>query len=143
MDELQAAKPIDIPDIAPLSDTFSLVLYWTGGDYADRNYNARVSWEDLFAILAPGLEDSPSDGAIAQILAAAIYRKCTHQAKAPHRISMNRDDLSTVRIQLQSHGLVDITQVETAKGMRHLVWSLTGKGRELMVKLRVVRNADA
>jgi hypothetical protein len=56
---------------------------------------------------------------------------------------MKSHDFQTVKVQFLAFGWIKLDQFATVKGGMALFWSLTNKGREMMMQTRAVRSAPA
>lgn len=142
--ELRIAVEQEISDLASLDDEFSVRLEYRqsrrqGGSllYDDRNAVCTISWKEIFAGIAPDLQEHPNNRQVNSLLAGFLCR--WEKIKTPSSPKIQHDDFLTIRVHLSTVGLVNTAYSKTTKGGMALFWSLTGKGRSLMRELRSVR----
>ena len=139
--ELKSAEPPDDLDLADLDEKFTVRYSWTYSSQhrvRTSNQEAEWTWADIFGSVAPGLSEHPSDTAANKLLASAIYRKERDSISVPSSIKIHPDDFETTRIQLETHGLISTSYTKTTRGAMALFWTLTPKGKKLMIELRTV-----
>jgi hypothetical protein len=143
-DELQKAvkkmsselKP-QIVDIAGLD-----VQYKLSGTYKNTYNGQSYSWESdltfgqMFALIAPALIKVPGESSVADQLGIAILQT---QGKKVYSATIEAYYLQTLRIQLQTLGLIKVDFLQSVSGTMVLYWQITEKGEQKMVELRVVR----
>jgi hypothetical protein len=126
-----------IENIAGLDVTFGLA-----GTYQIRYNSEQIAWKsnltfgEMFALIGPHLLEHPSDGLVQIELAKSILGL---QGKKPYSTKIEDQPFQTFKIQLQALGLIDLKYTGTSKGGMALFWSLTNKGTQIMLRLRVVR----
>jgi len=130
----------EVAELASLDDSFSVVLEWT--EYRNQMKIPRVlkvifTWGEIFACLAPELEEYPSNGAVNTKLGSALYRM--EKPNAAKKVHVQHDIFQTIRVQLRALGLIDTSYRQATRGGMALFWSLTKQGQQLMTQLRTVR----
>jgi len=143
-DELQAALSAATPASAPavqniagLDAQFALSgTYKARYDGHESTWNAELTFGQIFALVAPHLIEHPSDGLVQIELGKAILGL---QGKKPYSTKMEDQPFQTFKLQLQALGLIDLRYTSTIKGGMALFWSLTARGTQAMLQLRVVR----
>lgn len=126
-----------VPDIAGLDAQFPLSgTYKTQYNGHDYEWSSQLSFGQMFALIAPHLIEHPSDGLVQIELAKAILGL---QGKKPYSTKIEDQPFQTFKVQLQALGLVDLRYTSTVKGGMALFWSLTTRGTQAMIQLRVVR----
>ena len=135
----QAARSVEIEDIADLDDTVTVRLttsYFhqsSGTSYTDRTVD--LTWLQIFVALAGELDKAKTDVAIISAL-----REAANEVDFGYKISsMNDTDKVTIKIQLEALGLIKTHVSKTTKGGVAEFLALTPKGRQLFIQNRVVR----
>ncbi len=141
--QLQANVELYTDNLAKLSDTFEFSLRWThyysvrGHERQDnRQEEFTLTWEAIFAALAPHLQEHPHDLIVRGKLGATLYRK-TH-GNSEQTATLAEDDYLTIRVQLATLGLVNVEYTPTVNNSMGLFWSLTALGERTMARLRTV-----
>jgi hypothetical protein len=141
---LVASQP-EVSSLAGLDDEISVHIRWTETTRYTSNKQevVKISWGNLFALLAPSLQEHPNDTSANFKLGSAIYRK-VHGSACSSSVRVDDQDFETVRIQLIALKLIDVQYIQTTKGGMALFWSLTDRGKEAMLELRTIKApADA
>ncbi len=126
-----------IPNIAGLDVEFKLNGTYKGRyDGQDIDWNSRLTFGQMFALVAPHLIEHPSDGLVQIELAKALLAL---QGKKPYSTKIEDQPFQTFKLQLQALGLIELRYTSTTKGGMALFWSLTPRGTQTMIQLRVVR----
>lgn len=141
-------KHSEVPEnlnIASLNEDFKIRYSWM---YSTR-YGSETSkkevewtWEKIFSSIAPALAEHPSDMSANKTLAGAIYRIERSSTSVPASIKIHPDDFDTIRVQLETHGLISTNYNKTTKGSMALFWKITSKGTSQMLQSRIVRSAE-
>jgi hypothetical protein len=141
--DLKKSQPISsvagVP-IAGLGDGFNVKIRWTETDrygQQKRSESVFVSWEKIFASIAPSLQEMPNDGTVSYTLGAALFRLKTGGTR--NGVKVDDQDFETIRIQLTALGLVNVERLQTTQGGYALFWQLTARGAELMISLRTIK----
>lgn len=100
------------------------------------SFSSAISWRELFTLISPYLVEHPNDGVVKSKLASSLIER---EGKSGTAISINDQEFKTVTIQLEAYGLVTTSYNKTTKGSMALFWTLTKKGKQLMIESRVVR----
>jgi len=130
-------KEATIPNIAGLDVEFQLIgTYKARYDGQDYEWNSRLTFGQMFALIGPHLIEHPSDGLVQIELAKAILAL---QGKKPYSTKIEDQPFQTFKVQLQALGLIELRYTSTTKGGMALFWSLTSRGTQTMIQLRVVR----
>lgn len=137
---LSSAIPIKeemVPNIADLDVEFKLTGTYKGRyDGPDIDWNSILTFGQMFALVAPRLIEHPNDGLVQIELAKAILAL---QGKKPYSTKIEDQPFQTFKLQLQALGLIELRYTGTTKGGMALFWSLTPRGTQTMIQLRVVR----
>lgn len=126
-----------IPNIAGLDVEFQLTgTYRTRYESQSFDWSSRLTFGEMFALIGPRLIEHPSDGLVQIELAKAILAL---QGKTPDSTQIENQPFQTFKLQLQALGLIELRYTSTTKGGMALFWSLTPRGTQTMIQLRVVR----
>lgn len=126
-----------VPNVAGLD-----VKYRLSGTYKMRYDGQSFEWASeltfgqMFALIGPHLIEHPSDSLVQIELGKAILAL---QGKKTYSTTLEDQPFQTFKLQLQALGLIDLRYTSTTKGGMALFWSLTAKGNQSMLQLRVVR----
>lgn len=139
--EVDAKPESDIDGIANIDSEFTIhgsyKIYGEGSTY-NHDFQSTLSWNELFALIAPYLVEYPNDASVKIRLASALLER---EGKSGISISINDQEFKTVTIQLKAYGLVKTNYSKTTKGGMGLFWSLTARGEQLMIESRVIRES--
>lgn len=140
------AKPgtIKLSDLATFDDKILIPISWNyieQGRKRSANGSKELSWEELFACIAPDLVGHPNDGSVRNMLGSAIHRKI-YPGGTQRSAFVEHDVYQTIKIQFQALGLVKIQNSVTTTGGMALFWDLTPKGMQLMMQLRTVKKVS-
>ncbi len=104
------------------------------------NWEATLTWRDMFSLISPYLLKPPTDAAVAKIFSKIFYEKSNeYQREGVSTPQVNSEVFHTVRTQLEELGLIDVEYSETIQGGADLFWSLTKDGKEKMKELKSVK----
>jgi hypothetical protein len=134
--ELKKHVPVlHIDNLAALDEQVQVAgSYKSGGDKNSHQTNKVVTWERLFAIIAPWLAETPNEETLKSDLGKAIFGNLAS-------VKVSDVDMETIRVQFQVLGLVTVAQAQTRGGGVGLFWHATQKGLLLGLQLRAVRTA--
>jgi hypothetical protein len=121
-------------ELAPLSDPLVVRGHLVFGN-ARKDWAATVTWEDIFGLVAPRLMSRPSDQEVQSHLALDLHRKHHQNGHSP---TLDDQIFQTIKLQLIAHRLVSVDYLKTVSGGMGLFWTLTDKGQQQMMKLRVI-----
>ncbi|WP_457661865.1 DUF4062 domain-containing protein [Sinorhizobium medicae] len=128
-----------VEDLASVDDKFDVVIRWeTRGLYSGKS-TVRVTWKEIFAALAPDLQQVPSDGMLQLKLADSLYGHMYKDRTA----KVDEESFKTIRVQLIALGLVTVEYGPTLNKQMALFWRLTTKGEAMMMKWRTVKSSAA
>ena len=102
------------------------------------SWNVKISWGELFASIAPFLLEHPNDANIKQIVSKELYKKANNYNSSATP-TIDEQIFQTIKIHLQSLGLVSVKYSQTTKGNMALFWSLTDLGNKMLIHLRSVK----
>ncbi len=100
------------------------------------SWSATVSWKQIFAFIAPYLEEKPNESRVKASLANSLANSVDVGGSSR---TMDDQEFKTVSIQLRAYNLVKIERLRTTDGGTALFWSLTPEGEKTMFELRAVR----
>lgn len=131
--KLTKNQPSEIDNLASLEENINI-----SGKYYDSHYKhysdlkCDKTWQEIFSLISPYLMKYPNDSTVKSTLSTAIFPgyKIVH---------INDQDFETIKIQLMALKLVETSYSKTIAGGMDFFWSLTPRGKELMMQLRVVR----
>lgn len=124
-------------NLATLTDTFAVHgQLKVSRDYAWRDWECRLTWGDIFAIIAPYLLGHPNDTSVMLTLKKDILKR---KGQDCCESNINDQDFQTIKIQLKALGLVQLSYTKTTQGGMALFWTLTPQGEAAMLELRSVR----
>ncbi len=108
--------------------------------YSIRNHDfeCKISWLNLFALISPYLVEHPNDASVKSKLASSLKETSTRSTDG-YSTTINDQEFKTISVQLKAYGLVKTSYSKTTQGGMALFWSLTPKGEQLMMESRVVR----
>jgi len=107
-------------------------------DSANQAWKVTASWKQIFGFIAPYLLEHPNDSSMQLHLKRSVL---DHAGIKYSESSINDQVFQTVKIQLIAYGLVDVSYSQTVKGGMALFWTITDKGKELMMQLRTIKSA--
>jgi hypothetical protein len=129
------------PDLAPLEQQVEVAGTYFQAGYSWVPWQVKTNWKALYALIAPSLLSHPHDDEVKAQLARALF---PYSGKMPHpQIQPRLDDqhFQTIKVQLMAHRLVSVDYIKSTSGSMGLFWSLTKKGHESLLALRIVRKA--
>ena len=106
-----------------------------------------VSWNEIFAWLAPQIMDEATDQAVMQSLSGYITRKDINKIRKKHEgfivkeLRVLREDYDTIKVQFKALGLIRKSEKQRSLKDRQTYWSLTPYGGQLMTRLRAISKA--
>jgi hypothetical protein len=118
-------------------------------EFRDTTYpeSFRVTWNELFAAVAPAMIGEASDGAVrAELGRLAMQRNFERLTKdrkfKDHRLAdfrIGQDDFQTIKVQLRALGLVTQSRKPRSVKDSATYWTLTPYGDTVMTRLRALR----
>ncbi|MBT9460571.1 MAG: DUF4062 domain-containing protein [Rugosibacter sp.] len=103
---------------------------------SEYDFECKITWRELFALIAPYLVEHPNDGSVKITLSKSLLERAGKDGTGP---SINDQEFKTIAIQLSAYGLIETRYTQTTKGGMALFWSLTDRGERLMLESRVIR----
>ena len=135
-----------IYNLADLDDYITITgNFWAKpkrGNYNSRPQNIKyvwenkISWGDLFALIAPYLLEHPNDARVKEELKKSIFEKTGNVGST---VSINHQIFQTIKVQLVALGLVETSYSQTTTGSMALFWALTTKGQEQLFRFRTIK----
>jgi hypothetical protein len=126
-----------VADIASIESTYTFHgTYRVIGHTSRFDFQCTISWKNLFALVSPYLVEHPSDSIVQIKLAQSLLDRA---GRSGHSVTIDDQEFKTASIQLEAYGLIETRYAKTTKGGMALFWSLTDRGKQLMVETRVVR----
>jgi hypothetical protein len=117
-----------------------------GGTHFERgrgtisHWQCTLAWSELFGLIAPYLLEPQNDALSKARLEAELFARTGRDGTS---VTMKSHDFQTIKVQFLAFGWIKLDQFATTKGGMALFWSLTSKGREIMMQTRAVRSAPA
>ena len=132
---LRKEKPL-VKDLAALDETFTVFGRYKS-KFGPRRWNVDVTWRELFRRLAPHILSLPSDAGVHITLSKALFNTEEWQGESPF---IDEPVFQTIKVQLVALNLVTTQYSNTTKGGAALFWSLTDKGKRLMLEIATVKS---
>ena len=127
--------PIVVPeDLAGLDESFKIRMS-TIANGATQRFFREFTWRTIFHYVSPYLLKRLDENSVKLKLAHAFGLSLDYR----NVVRIEDQDFQTIALQLKALGLVKIENLSVTDGSRHLFWSLTPAGEQLMVNLRLVR----
>lgn len=130
-------------NLVDLEEKFTVKGSYSWGDIRNPRkgkINHEISWDQLFALLAPLLVEFPSEKIVKNKLATYILKE---EGKSGRYESIDEQNLFTIRTQLEAYNLIQAQFLNTKGGSKAMFWSLTPRGKRYMVELRAIQNDTA
>jgi hypothetical protein len=139
---LASANPAPaVPDIADFDDTFVLSgTYKNSSSDYKRDWSAKLTWREIFSLIAPSLMENPNDASV-HIDLKRVGLRCA-KIDNKHSTELDSQVFDTVKIQFISYGLILVRYLQNTKGGMGLFWSLTQFGNSVMIETRTVRKTS-
>lgn len=132
-ERLSEATPL--LDLVPLTEEFEVRGEVTLERYGKQPWKRNVAWAEIFSSIAPFLLEHPVDLVVKHTLAKELApRKGTF-------VQLEEQCFQSIKVQLMALDLVNVQYLKTTKESMALFWSLTKKGRSLMLKTRSTQSA--
>lgn len=136
----KAQNALDVTDIADIESEFTIhgkyKVYRPGFDTRSYTFESVISWKEMFSLLSPYLVDYYNESAVDSKLANCLLER---EVKSGSSVSINDQEFKTIKIQLEAYGLIKTERLKTVKGDMATFWSLTEKGKKLMIESRLIR----
>lgn len=102
-------------------------------------WKQEITWNELFALLAPHLLEHPNNVLVNALLRKALLRRAGIEN---YNANIEDEDFQTIKVQFKAYGLINLLFTPDTKGDMGLFWVLTSRGESTMLKLRAVRKND-
>ncbi|MBI3235347.1 MAG: DUF4062 domain-containing protein, partial [Bacteroidetes bacterium] len=133
---------LKVENLANLKDKYTFSGHykrWSGyNGYFEKDWNIELSWEELFSLFSPELLHPPADSSIKTTIGKLLYDQLKDEDNTG-TATISDQDFQTIKIHLESIGLINLEYTKTTKGGMGLFWFLTEKGTSLMKELRSVK----
>lgn len=127
---------IEIPDLAPLEDTFLVFGTWYNHG-TNIPWKVETTWKDMFGLIAPNVFEGTTQSTIKFYLTDGLFKKSGTKGEQPY---LSDQIFQTIKIQFLAHKLILVRYLKTQAGTWDWFWSLTPKGESLMMELRAVKS---
>jgi hypothetical protein len=139
LEELKVNTPLfpldelaDLDSELEFKGTYKKFAHSTVMDTKYNNWSAKVTWSQLFSTIAPFLADQAFDAEVNRFIAQQFSGVRT-ETQHVSGLSVDQQDLYTIRIQMVALGLVAINNDNP-----QAKWLLTDLGMQTMIKMRIV-----
>ena len=134
---LSNQKKPEIDGIADFDSEFTVHGTYTSNSSSSRyDFDITLSWRKIFALISPYLLKYPNDRTVKSELTSSLFNLAKRSGYNP---SINDQEFKTITIQLEAYNLIETSYSKTVSGGMDFFWSLTSKGKQLMIESRVVR----
>lgn len=138
--EKNAQFELDLNDIADIDSEFTVhgkyKVYRPGFETRNYTFKSVISWKEMFSLISPYLLDYYNESGVDSRLASCLLER---EGETGSSISINDQEFKTIKIQFEAYGLIKTQYLKTVQGGMATYWSLTEKGKKLMIENRVVR----
>ncbi len=138
--EKNAYSELNVKDIADTDSEYTVhgkyKVYTPAIGYRTNSFESVISWKEMFSLISPYLVDRYNESAVDSKLASCLLEK---EGKSGSSITINNQEFKTIKIQFEAYGLIKTEYLKTVQGNKATFWSLTEKGKKLMIESRVVR----
>lgn len=110
-----------------------------GRSYEHGDWDTLTTWGQIFGYIAPLLLERPADKKV-QIDITQFF--LNEVGMDDETFFFDNEVFQTIKIQFMAHGLIRVDCLKTTAGDMALFWSLTEKGKAMMIQLRVVRSTN-
>ncbi|WP_026942320.1 DUF4062 domain-containing protein [Hellea balneolensis] len=128
---------VRVDGIADLDSEFCFQVNYKTRDHYERERECRISWKEIFYIIAPYLEQHPSHSKVNRCLAEGALNKLGVSGWYTPKIL--EQHFQTVAVQLKAYGFVNTRYTKTTNGGMGYFWNLTEVGKKYMMEIRVVK----
>ncbi|EGR1569434.1 DUF4062 domain-containing protein [Vibrio parahaemolyticus] len=136
----QTQQALHVPDIADIEAKYKVhgkyKVYRQGLQARDYTFESVISWKDMFSLLSPFLVEHLNESSVERKLAECLLE---NEGKTGSSVVINDQEFKTIKIQFEAYGLIKTSRLQTVKGNMATFWSLTDKGKKLMIENRVIR----
>src|SRR5690606_23557794 len=109
---------INKSELAGFEDQFEFKV----GNVSKVTDTIKMTWREIFSIVAPYLMEHPTDSKVRNYLAYKALKAIDKNTQYPY---IDEDDFNTIKIHLSSLNLVNQKYLKTINGGMSLFWILT------------------
>lgn len=135
----KAQAPTQHTELAGMDELVTVTGTGTarGGYSSSGKWEATITWAQVFDSIAPFLLSHQRDENVAEELALKLLSLSKDSDSIAYNPHIDHDDYQTIKVHLKALGLIKFTP-----GSGQLMWQLTEKGEEQMIKIRAVRKGQ-
>jgi len=138
LDDLRSAPLPKVQNLAGLDEHMLLAgNYWNNGS-SNNEWNAKLTWGEIFAAVAPYLAGQPLAAKVKEVIALAGFSESSKRGTSPE---LDDQVFQTISVQLQALSLIELDVKTGANGRPLLFWTITSAGQRLMLELRTVKSS--
>jgi hypothetical protein len=127
-------------NLASAEENFTLGGTYLTRDFQVYQWNCTLTWVELFGLIAPYLLEPKNDTLSKTRLEEELFERTGRKGTS---VTMKSHDFQTVKVQFLAFSWIKLDQLPTVQGGMATFWSLTSKGREIMMQTRSVRATPA
>jgi hypothetical protein len=124
-----------ITDLAPLDVSLTVKGTYSASGIKS-TWSTRLSWRELFAIIAPTLLIATADIKVKIRLTELLYAR---SGKRDGSVSIDDSIFDTIKVQFLAHGLITVQAFNLQGGGVALFWGLTQFGHSVMLEMRSIK----
>ena len=124
-----------ITDLAPLDVSLTVKGTYSASGIKS-TWSTRLSWRELFAIIAPTLLIATADIKVKNRLTELLYAR---SGKRDGSVSIDDSIFDTIKVQFLAHGLITVQAFNLRGGGVALFWGLTQFGHSVMLEMRSIK----
>jgi hypothetical protein len=121
------------PPLAGFDDPIAVVVDFTRQGESHRT-SIEITWSGLFKLFSPKLINNPLDSSMKNYIACQLLE--ANNIRSAINQLLSEQSLATVRVQYQLLGLIKVAHSDH---YGQLQWSLTDRGKAVMLELNAVR----
>lgn len=126
-----------IIDLAPLDESLTVKgRYFARG--IKSTWSTRLSWRELFAIIAPTLLINTTDAKVKIHLTQLLFAR-SGKREGEGRASIEDSVFDTIKVQFLAHGLITVQALNLHGGGVALFWGLSQFGHSVMLAVRSIK----
>lgn len=128
-----------VEELAQGSDVFLVRgdrKVWAGMDYEYEELEYSMSWDDIFSCVAPYLYSMNTYDMFVANLKEGINSKFCEEIDF---YDLESDCVQTIKIQLRTLGLIDVTNRNNVRGVPREAIELTDKGKNYLSRIKAVK----
>lgn len=125
-------------ELAGLKDSVDITITFNPTIYLkdERTMSFKLTWEEVFGLIAPKLISAQSDGNMKSYIGSQILEANGRDFRTKQ---LSEQDFQTIKIQLKALNLINIKYSETVSGGAALFWMLTPIGEKMMLRFRTIK----